>query len=189
MVGAGPAQAAVIPMKPYNELARVHCVCTCDINDYLYPCNARCKTRVKGQILQARGRTSEMLGLFGCTSELSCSLNGQCSSGTCKCDPGWTGAACDKLSFQPASRAGGLHNASMASWGGNIIYDVATGRYHMFAAAMRSMSAASNRGGQTALSFGLRRAVLQGRLSPRPESSARSPTTQQCARCQTGAYS
>ena len=70
----------------------------------------------------------------GCTADLDCSLNGACVSGACVCDGGWRGDACDQLRFGPASREGGLHNATMASWGGNAIW--AEGRYHMFAAAM-----------------------------------------------------
>ena len=69
-----------------------------------------------------------------CTSDLTCSLNGACVSGVCVCDGGWQGAVCDELAIQPASRSGGLHNASMASWGGNSVFE--GGKYHLFAAAM-----------------------------------------------------
>ena len=63
-----------------------------------------------------------------------CSLNGACVSGRCECDGGWKGVACDQLSVGPARRGGGLHNASLASWGGNAIFE--GGKYHLFAAAM-----------------------------------------------------
>jgi hypothetical protein len=72
-----------------------------------------------------------------CTDDLSCSLNGRCSNGSCECDAAWSGSPqCDVLAVLP-SRPGrsGYHNISGASWGGNVIGPV-KGKFHLFVAQM-----------------------------------------------------
>ena len=68
-------------------------------------------------------------------SETDCSLNGVCTSGRCACDPGWTGDRCNHLQLRPPSRAEphGYFNATMPTWGGDIIYE--NGTYHAFVTA------------------------------------------------------
>ena len=70
----------------------------------------------------------------GCTSDLDCSLLGDCISGKCVCDPGWKGEKCGLVDLLPTPRFGGYRNASMASWGGKAIE--IEGKWHMFASAM-----------------------------------------------------
>ena len=57
-----------------------------------------------------------------CTSDLDCSLNGACSSGSCKCDWGWKGSHCERLKLLPARLSDGFNhlatrNRSVSSWG------------------------------------------------------------------------
>eukprot|EP01046_Picozoa_sp_COSAG06_P048192 COSAG06_NODE_7155_length_2605_cov_5.372041_2_plen_288_part_00 len=68
-----------------------------------------------------------------CTSEADCSLGGECVSGKCKCDVGFTGPNCAALNLLPAIRAGGYKpgmNGS-ASWGGNPVLGP-DGLWHFF---------------------------------------------------------
>jgi hypothetical protein len=79
-----------------------------------------------------------------CTDDLSCSLNGRCGrDGTCHCSPQWRGAECGKLNLLPVSaspsgkrdvNASTGHNIS--SWGGSVVFDNASGLYHMWSAEM-----------------------------------------------------
>ena len=52
----------------------------------------------------AAERAGALLG--ACSTDLDCSLNGECLGGACVCDGGWGGDACEQLRFGPASRAG-----------------------------------------------------------------------------------
>jgi len=72
----------------------------------------------------------------GCQSDLDCSLNGICNTGTgvCTCDNGWTGKCCSYLDFQPAKVEGSYRHPNTSTWGGNIIY--ANNEYHMWIAEM-----------------------------------------------------
>lgn len=70
----------------------------------------------------------------GCSSDLDCSLLGECILGTCMCDPGWKGDKCGLVDLLPTPRNGGYRNASMASWGGTAIE--IDGTWHMFASAI-----------------------------------------------------
>lgn len=69
-----------------------------------------------------------------CTSSFDCGLNGECVSGSCSCDPAWTGNACDVMRFEPMELDTGYHNESAASWGGNVVYE--DGEWHLFVAQM-----------------------------------------------------
>ena len=75
-----------------------------------------------------------------CSTSLDCSLNGECSSGQCVCDPGWTGTCCGALSLAPVDynrTSGGYRNPSTSTWGGNIIKNDSTQTYHMWIAEMK----------------------------------------------------
>lgn len=66
---------------------------------------------------------------------MDCSLNGDCnSSGSCACDPAWTGPACAQLRFGKAPTVPALYRQDNSTWGLSIIED-ADGTYHGFAAA------------------------------------------------------
>ena len=69
-----------------------------------------------------------------CSSDLDCSLLGECVLGECLCDSGWKGEKCGLVDLLPAPRFGGYRNKSMASWGGKAIE--IDGTWHMFASAM-----------------------------------------------------
>ena len=69
-------------------------------------------------------------------SETDCSLNGVCNSeGVCVCDPGWKGDKCNQLRLKPPNKEEpyGYYNASMPTWGGDVIYE--KGVYHAFLTA------------------------------------------------------
>lgn len=72
-----------------------------------------------------------------CTSDLDCSLNGECIESVCHCDAAWWGDRCDKLALVPASVSapsaygGGSHTPNVSSWGGNILRGD-DGKYHLW---------------------------------------------------------
>jgi len=80
--------------------------------------------------------------LWPCESDAGCSFNGICrSSGQCDCDPAWEGIWCEKLALLPVNRTRlgyrytrQLNNVS--SWGGAVLYDDVTDRWHMWASEM-----------------------------------------------------
>ena len=81
-----------------------------------------------------------------------CSLNGErLPSGSCSCDPGWTGARCSSLAVAPSrvlwpQLADGdprSTDSSSLSWGGSLLQDATTGLWHGW----------FNAGCQTATSF------------------------------------
>jgi hypothetical protein len=48
-----------------------------------------------------------------CTTDLSCSLNGVCQSGTCQCDKPWSGTSCGVLKYKTTPASGkNLYNTS-----------------------------------------------------------------------------
>ena len=57
----------------------------------------------------------------GCTTNMDCSLGGECVNQKCECDQTWTGPTCAKLNLLPANRSEGLHQDGYASWGGNVV--------------------------------------------------------------------
>lgn len=72
-----------------------------------------------------------------CASSSDCSLNGDCVSGSCVCDVGWSGSpACDVLRLAPSAPMSGYRNTSGASWGGRPVYDA--GLWHLLVAQMRN---------------------------------------------------
>lgn len=76
-------------------------------------------------------------GALACTDDVDCSLNGICQSGTCACDAPWGGPKCELLQFKPVSYPQGYGTATtVATWGGNAIYNETDGLYHMFVSRM-----------------------------------------------------
>ena len=75
-----------------------------------------------------------------CSTSEDCNLNGVCdaSSGTCTCDPWWTGENCSALNFAPATQRAAYTNTSLgggangSSWGASVAKDD-SGTYHLFA--------------------------------------------------------
>jgi len=76
-----------------------------------------------------------LIVVYGCLTAKDCSLNGECISSKCVCDPGWSSDACNVLAFEDASTDTGYHNKTFASWGGLPIKGD-DGMYHLFAAEM-----------------------------------------------------
>ena len=76
-------------------------------------------------------------GAAACKDAMDCSLNGDCISGSCRCDAAWSGSdSCDVLAFEktPALNSTGYMNSSGHSWGGNAIE--VNGTWHLFVAQM-----------------------------------------------------
>ena len=72
-----------------------------------------------------------------CTSDLDCSLNGQCnrSSGACMCDKPWVGPACETMQFKPVSFPSGYGFPNITTWGGGVILGE-DGKFHLFVSRM-----------------------------------------------------
>jgi hypothetical protein len=76
-----------------------------------------------------------------CASASDCSLNGLCVSGACICDAAWHGVQCEQLSLQPAAAIDPAYppaswKGNTTSWGGSVVRDEDTGKFHMFLAEM-----------------------------------------------------
>lgn len=57
-----------------------------------------------------------------CSTEMDCSLNGDCVQASCHCDRGWKGDRCDVLDLKPVDKYhNGYYNSTAATWGGNVI--------------------------------------------------------------------
>eukprot|EP00037_Helgoeca_nana_P026015 m.289665 g.289665 ORF g.289665 m.289665 type:complete len:449 (-) comp27112_c0_seq3:3594-4940(-) len=75
-----------------------------------------------------------------CTSDLNCSLFGECRGGACICDAGWGGPQCATLQLLPVAfpQGYGMDRSRQAdvntSWGGNIIES--DGQFHMYVNAI-----------------------------------------------------
>jgi hypothetical protein len=79
-----------------------------------------------------------------CTDDLSCALNGICTSGRCVCDAPWVGTHCQTLQLAPGIV--GLHGLPLCayhgdgpnstSWGGSVLHAPEDGKYYMWAASM-----------------------------------------------------
>jgi len=68
-----------------------------------------------------------MLASASCASgdQFACMGNGECRSGECKCEPGWSGPTCSRLDLLPLSKsAPGLRqgNGVPPSWGAATVY-------------------------------------------------------------------
>ena len=77
-----------------------------------------------------------------CNSTRSCSLNGVCVDGLCRCDQGWVGEYCQQLDLLPVVNGTGLdrlHGALLTStWGSTILCDNSSGKdvWHMWASEL-----------------------------------------------------
>ena len=81
--------------------------------------------------------------IYPCTSNLDCSLNGQCDTktGNCTCDAAWSGYHCGVLNVQPATQgAGYVRKNNISTWGGSVLVDPSdtndNTKYHMYLAQM-----------------------------------------------------
>lgn len=75
------------------------------------------------------------------SSSLNCSYNGVwCQEdGTCSCFTGWKGQYCESLDLLPTTNRSGLnllYSENTSTWGGSVLWDEETSRYHMFASEM-----------------------------------------------------
>ena len=69
------------------------------------------------------------LSARACTTDLDCSLNGLCVSGSCACDAAWLGADCSTLALLPSARGDGDCDPSLngtavgytTTWGGHPV--------------------------------------------------------------------
>ena len=75
-----------------------------------------------------------------CSSMNDCSYNGICSNQICECFPQWKGPHCASLNLIPGSKNAGLQSvingSRITSWGGSVVKDNRTNKYHMIAAEM-----------------------------------------------------
>ena len=69
-----------------------------------------------------------------CTRDDDCSLNGECSKGTCKCDPGWSGQDCGVLAVKATPLGAGFQHLNTSTWGGSVVKG--PDGWHMFVARM-----------------------------------------------------
>eukprot|EP00755_Sulcionema_specki_P009995 Sspe_Gene.45205::Locus_22340_Transcript_1_1_Confidence_1.000_Length_1562::g.45205::m.45205 len=76
-----------------------------------------------------------------CITDMDCGLNGDCVSGSCRCDAGWTdppeggNIGCSYLKFEDSNPdAFGYLNSTADTWGGNPVYNPDDGRWHVFTA-------------------------------------------------------
>eukprot|EP00927_Polykrikos_kofoidii_P078659 TRINITY_DN75465_c0_g1_i1.p1 TRINITY_DN75465_c0_g1~~TRINITY_DN75465_c0_g1_i1.p1 ORF type:complete len:479 (+),score=28.93 TRINITY_DN75465_c0_g1_i1:93-1529(+) len=81
------------------------------------------------------GSLSEFCASKGCTSPSDCSLNGDCIQGACRCDPPWSGIACESLRFGQVEALQGYGvQPNLTTWGGGVLFDGR--RYHLYACVM-----------------------------------------------------
>lgn len=70
-----------------------------------------------------------------CSTATDCQLAGECSSGTCQCDPGWTGPHCSLLDLAPIGTeepaAWNSEHSPRSSWGADVLKGP-DGKYHGF---------------------------------------------------------
>ena len=71
-----------------------------------------------------------------CTSNTSCSLNGDCVNGDCVCSSSWTGDHCQHLALKPlpAGPSGYGVAPNVSSWGGSIFHNDSepASLYHLY---------------------------------------------------------
>lgn len=67
----------------------------------------------------------------GCSSELDCSLLGECVSSACVCDPGWSGPDCSRIREGVTDQVWPQRgDRASASWGASVLVD--DGQHYMF---------------------------------------------------------
>ena len=67
-----------------------------------------------------------------CKDPTDCSLGGLCVGGKCACDPAFTGPNCVALNLGLATRGSAWNTKDTASWGGNVVWDTADSKWHLF---------------------------------------------------------
>lgn len=80
-----------------------------------------------------------------CTTDLDCTLAGECIDGQCHCD-GWThGLRCEVLNLEPVDpgRPGYRNASGFNSWGGASIFDEQTKKWFLFASQIQGRCALS----------------------------------------------
>jgi len=66
-----------------------------------------------------------------CATSTDCSLNGDCISGTCHCDPGWVGSVCSTLDLElPDISQSYVAPGGTSAWGMSVVQDKTTKMYH-----------------------------------------------------------
>ena len=92
----------------------------------------------------------------GCSSDLNCSLNGVCTSGSCKCDKPWYGPDCSLMMFLPVSFPQGYGQApNLTTWGGGALFDNATQKYHSFISSMTNGCSLNHWGSNSRIEHGI----------------------------------
>ena len=80
------------------------------------------------------------LAALSCSTDLDCSLNGECHASACRCDDAWRGPRCSTMNLLPPQRLSGLRTVdngrNTSSWGGSVIYAPEDKQWHMYAAEM-----------------------------------------------------
>lgn len=67
----------------------------------------------------------------GCTTDVDCNLNGECTNGACVCDYSWSGTNCTTINFNPAPAIGAYgYSPNITAWGGLPILIGNT--YHLY---------------------------------------------------------
>lgn len=90
---------------------------------------------VRGTSKMALARAALLAALPAATLSASpeCQLNGVSVPGQgCVCEPAWHGPNCEYMTLLPADPASGLHMAGNSSWGGTVLFDAASQRWHMY---------------------------------------------------------
>jgi hypothetical protein len=71
-----------------------------------------------------------------CTTSFQCSLNGECTAGSCVCEKPWTGPSCGELKYKITPASGkNIYNTSdpRNTWNGPIVKDESGEyRYHAY---------------------------------------------------------
>ena len=80
--------------------------------------------------------------MSSCTTSLDCSLNGDCVTSTCACDPAWKGPTCSSLNLLPLAPSQAINGVyrpphHRTSWGANVLFSTEDQLFHMFVAEMK----------------------------------------------------
>lgn len=77
--------------------------------------------------------------VYGCQTDLDCSLNGICINFNCTCDSGWTGNDCGVLDLVSIDMFYGYRSPNnWNTWDATIIKDVHSNKFHMFASQFKN---------------------------------------------------
>lgn len=77
-----------------------------------------------------------------CSTMADCSYNGECKNQKCECFPQWKGGHCASLNVIAGEKNAGLQSSingeRYTTWGGGVVYDSMSKKYHMIAAEMEN---------------------------------------------------